>query len=187
MPYHCGGSLMSTVVIKDSKSKAQKALFTIKLAINSKCWHGKNSLWRPQFSHTLSFDYCFFIMHAALKPWTNEGKVISHWQTWNVVWFQFHGVALNLLAKSNETDRAEWILSFQPNLHLFVWNESHLSICLNASTYATHTYKYMGTIYNCTPTLYSVKKLLSLSTHQKESIWHWTKHLVNANNVIGNA
>lgn len=148
--------------------------------------HCKNSLWTLQFSHILPFDYCFFIMYAALKTWTNGGKVISHRKTWNVVWFQFNSVALNSLAKSNETDRVEWILSFQP-IHLFVWNESHLSVCLNASSYATHTYTYMSTIYNCTPTLCSVKNLLSLSTHQKVSTWHWTKHLVNANNVIGYA
>lgn len=48
----------------------------------------------------------------------------------------------------------------------------------------THAHTYMCIKNNCTPTLCSVRNLLSVSTHQNVLRWHWAEHFLNANNVI---
>lgn len=48
----------------------------------------------------------------------------------------------------------------------------------------THTHTHICIIHNGTPTLCSVKNLLSVSTHQKVFRWHRAEHFLNANNAM---
>lgn len=48
----------------------------------------------------------------------------------------------------------------------------------------THPHTHICIIHNGTPTLCSVRNLLSVSTHQKVFRWHRAEHFLNANNVM---
>lgn len=93
----------------------------------------------------------------------------------------------NQIAMRRRQSGVDILLPIKPLLQLFVWSESHLFQMPECQLFChppTHAHTYMCIINNCTPTLCSVRNLLSVSTHQNVLRWHWAEHFLNANNVI---
>lgn len=93
----------------------------------------------------------------------------------------------NQIAMRRRQSGVDILLPIKPPLQLFVWSESHLFQMPECQLFChppTHAHTYMCIKNNCTPTLCSVRNLLSVSTHQNVLRWHWAEHFLNANNVI---
>lgn len=89
---------------------------------------------------------------------------------------------LNQIAKRRSKSRVDILLPIKPPLQLFVWSESHLSRCLNASSSDAPT---QTCALNITALLLpALRGTLSVSAHQKALGWHWAERFLNANNVI---